>query len=412
MEQESPWRFQTDTLYDLALHNEFSDGFRHASKFRTVLGIFVLLVLPVYAFWAQDRESLIFYLILNVVVFAIFAPQLYSRKKGDLQYKRALHANNGQPPYQILTFFENEVEICNRDTQNKNRYGYDQIRSIIETKNLLILTMEYRLCLIVEKRWLKGGTVDELKSWLLSRCPNCKKKVHGCKFGRAVNIILLIALFISAVAALGKLTALNTSAGKLPNSLSAYEIAAQLEPLGITCEEEKLAAVESYWEEYGEYYTDYSKVLDILCWAGAGDYDYDTWKWIPGSNGVYWFDAEYLNVDSMYTEFLSGVSALDPEELAFTHIQEDYSQVDWERGTGQVNISFDWNGNTYGTNASMMNDWFDVSVLETVSDIIGANSDRKLYYAYDGGQGYLVFYSDAQWAKEFTQLTGIALETN
>lgn len=410
MEQEQTYHFKTETIYDVAVHNEFQNGFKHASLIRTILGIFLTATFASYIFLFQlDIQLVYVYLILGALVFVIRAPQLIAGKKGNLQYKRMVHANGGKTVHQIITFEETDIRTVNRDNKNENHYGYDQILSLIETKNLLLLTMKYRLCLVVEKRWLKGGTVEELKAFLQNRCPNVKKKVRGDKFGRIVNIVLIVVLVIGAIFAVQKLFASGAKGtGQLSRDITGAEIMEQLEPLGITCSDETfLQIIDEYEYESGE-----CKILDMLCWLGFGEYDSETWEWTPSTNGVYWFDAEFLVVNTMYTDFLRGISALDEYDLAFTNIQEDYSNVNWEQSIGTVSISFDWNGRTYKMNASMMNDWFDISVLETVCDIISEKSEKSLYYAYDGGQGYLVFYGDAQWATEFTRLTGISLDSN
>ena len=51
---------------------------------------------------------------------------------------------------------------------------------------------------------------------------------------------------------------------------------------------------------------------------------------------------EFFNVEKMYTDFLTGVSSLDEEELDFKNIQEDTRQVNWEEGTGKRTVSFEW----------------------------------------------------------------------
>ena len=37
------------------------------------------------------------------------------------------------------------------------------------------------------------------------------------------------------------------------------------------------------------------------------------------------------------------------------------------------------------------------------------NTGKQLYFAYDGGQGMLVFYSTPQWSEAFADATGIQL---
>lgn len=94
-------------------------------------------------------------------------------------------------------------------------------------------------------------------------------------------------------------------------------------------------------EELEQSYSDlppeviFNRGAALLTVLGHGQYDSETMAWTASQNGVYSFDMEVSNTDSMYTDFLTGVSSLAPEELAFTNIQEDTSQVDWEKGTGK-----------------------------------------------------------------------------
>ena len=77
------------------------------------------------------------------------------------------------------------------------------------------------------------------------------------------------------------------------------------------------------------------KAADLLTVLGDGEYDFENMTWTPDENGVYAFDAEVFNVDKVYTDFLTGISSLDKEELDFKNIQEDTSQMNWEEGTGK-----------------------------------------------------------------------------
>lgn len=399
--------FTAETIYDAALHNEFRSGYKHASLLRTILGILLIPMFTLYIFLFDLGDHLIYaYLFWGLVIGLIRIPQLFTAKRGGPQYKRMVYANGGKPVHSVYVFEEAGILTRNRDNGNENRYGYDQIRSIIETKNLLILTMEYRLCLIVEKRWLRGGSAEELKAFLLERCPNCKRKVRRDKAGRIVNILLTIVLIVGSLLGAAKL--LNTSSeGQLFSTPASVEqILEDLEPLGITCQDTTLS--ESLDEfDYG---SRSEKILTMLCLLGYGEYDYETWEWTPSRNGVYWFDAEFLTVNTMYTDFLRGIEALNPEEIRITDIHEDHSRVNWELGTGSVAVSFRLNDAECSFEAEMMTDWFDASVLSQVCEMVREQcGDKELHYAYDGGQGYLVFFGDAQWAMDFERITGIQL---
>lgn len=153
-----------------------------------------------------------------------------------------------------------------------------------------------------------------------------------------------------------------------------------------------------------------NKTAMLLSFLGMGTYDYSENMWTPSTNGVYSFDAEIFGIEKMYTDFLEGVSALDEEELDFKNIQEDTSNINWEEGTGTKTVSFEWKGETFRLEAEIQNDWFDLNFAKELNQIIIENqSGKRLFFATDGYQEYLVFYHDADWAMEFQNKTGLVL---
>ena len=148
----------------------------------------------------------------------------------------------------------------------------------------------------------------------------------------------------------------------------------------------------------------------LLSELGRGQYDTEAMSWLPSSNGVYSFDMEIFDLDKMYTNFLVGVSALNPEELAFENIQEDTSRVNWEKGTGKRTVTFEWQGEQFTLEAEFEHDWFDFRVAEKLNKIIKKHGNGKqLFFTGDGYQECIVFYRDKKWADSFEAETGIKL---
>ncbi len=188
------------------------------------------------------------------------------------------------------------------------------------------------------------------------------------------------------------------------------ESAEKLKNLGITGITDEL--IQNLQSDYAQLPPDveFNKTANLLTAVGAGTFDAVTGTWTPASNGVYCFDIEIYNLDTMYTDFLLGVSSLDKETLNFQNIIEDTSQVNWEEGTGKRTVSFTWNGKSYLLEAEMHNDWFDVNVANELGKIIKENSkDKKLFFADDGYQECIVFYRDKEWADSFQKETGLVL---
>ena len=126
--------------------------------------------------------------------------------------------------------------------------------------------------------------------------------------------------------------------------------------------------------------------------------------------GVYSFDMEVFDMDSMYTRFLQGVSSLDAAELDFRYIKEDLSGVDLDEGTGKRTVSFEWKGRLRVLEAEPMQDWFDMKAGAALNEIIAAqNTGKRLYFLSDGYQECIVFYRDEEWAKAFCRETGLPL---
>lgn len=154
-----------------------------------------------------------------------------------------------------------------------------------------------------------------------------------------------------------------------------------------------------------------NKAAMLLTALGRGEYDYENVAWTPYENGVYAFDMEVFNVEKMYTDFLTGVSLLNKEELDFKNIREDTSQVDWEEGTGKRTVTFEWENESFTLEAEMNSDWFDLDVAYELNGIIGERGkEKQLFFTGDGYQECIIFYRDQDWAKEFQKETGLELE--
>ena len=192
------------------------------------------------------------------------------------------------------------------------------------------------------------------------------------------------------------------------------DMAAELAPLGITISQRSIDELEAYDADYAaEYGRDYyshnpsaSKVFDLLYWEGCGFYDEETWEWTPSTSGVFYFDTEAWSVDTMYTDFFTGLSSMN-SELNFTNVQEDYSEADIENGIGTVEICFTWNGTEHEMTAQYDYDWFDTEILHEVGYIIASDSiENDLYVCHDG-QCCMLFYGSVQQVHELESLTGL-----
>lgn len=412
--------FRTETIHDLALHKEFNRGYLRAGFVRNLLVIPLCLAMLSLTTQFDTPFMVYYFLLFSAVMLVVYLMQ--NRKGGDIHYKRMLQMNNGEPPHLIIDICADGIHCTHRTNGNKNELRYDMFRSIIDTPNLLIMVMQHRQCLILEKRWLQGGTVQELSDFLLNNCPNIKRKrLRKTTFGkwmRRVAVVCFVITFIFAIASLTGVSLWDRLTGKLHNDVSYREMAAELAPLGITISDQTISELEEYERDYAaengtDFYdenTSASKVLDLLYWEGSGVYDETTFDWTPSTSGIFWFDTEVMNVDSIYTDFFAGISAMNPE-LDFTNVREDYSEANLDSGTGTVAVSFDYNGQHYDLDAIYYGDWFDVQFLHEVGAILREdNSANDLYYTNDG-QGILLYYSNQRLVHQLERMTGLAFDS-
>ena len=67
----------------------------------------------------------------------------------------------------------------------------------------------------------------------------------------------------------------------------------------------------------------------VAAGGDMGEYD-DNWNWVPTSDQVYAFDCEVFNERHVHG-FMNGVIAISGGEFAITDIEEDTSQVDYDK---------------------------------------------------------------------------------
>lgn len=409
--------FKDEVIHDLAVHKEFVRSYQHSSTIRSVFNLLYCLLL----IWFISKFSLakiVYYYLVIALVFLI-VHLLTHPKNGDINYKRMLQSNNGQPIHWVFTFCDDGIHCTCPQNGNNSEYRYDQFRRMIESEHLLLLVMKYRTCLVLDKRWLQGCTAGELTAFLLERCPNIRgKKPKKTTFGRWSQRLLGATLIIGTLIALLNFPGYSLwhrLTGLLHNDMSYQEMADDLQSLDITISQRAIDEMETYDAEYYETYgEDYyagsyinTKIFDLLYCEGSGAYNEETWEWTPSTSGVYWVESEVWNVDSMYTDFLTGLSAMH-EDLNFTNIREDHSNADQENGSGTILVSFDWNGTHHQLEAELNYDWFDTDVLYAVGRIIaGDDNSKDLYFSSDNGWGYLLYYGDADQMRQLAAKTGL-----
>ena len=423
---ENAREFRSLVTLSIDTYKEFSRGFKAASTFNRIIGNVAVFYLLMYIIGILYIGEAYGFFAVVIIGSGILILSKIAWRGGGLQYKRMVSNNNGQVVKNQLTVSTAGIHAINTDTGNQATYSLDRVLSIVETDNLFILIIEYKQGLIVDKRTLEGGRREDFIKFIFANCPNLKKKkVRTDKHVKVRSALIIILLIIGLLAsAFTMVTGRDDSwyyevgVGKY-NDRSFGEIAEVLTGLGFTCiDDEIVKSLDENWYRYdysedgenwdSEQYID--KTLLMLAEIGWGDYDYDSWEWTPSESGVYCFDMEVFDIECAYTDFLRGVSAASGGQLQFDNINEDLSEVDWDRGTGSRSVTFDFGGQTHIINTKEMNDWFDLTFADKVNDIIMEyGSGSRLWFTSNGWQEIFVFCGDEAWMEEFEEKTGCRL---
>lgn len=413
MEEQS--RFRSDFYYDLPAFQEFNKLLNHSMGRTTFMNLLTMLSMLFLLTQLDNTITLMVTLILSIYFLLYHLFRYVRGRDGGVTYQQILRSNDDSIPHQIVTFGEEGIRSRNPRTGNDILDTYESVRYLMESENLLVLVTDQRMCHIVDKRFISGGSLEELIAYLRQRCPRLQKKIKNGKLGRIVSIALLVTAFLGLI--LGGYVLLRHSGrtgGHMSNDLGYREMAQELKTVGIVISDRTIQELEAYDAEYarenGDYYTANEgavKIQDLLYWEGSGIYDQETWEWTPSESGIYWFDTEVWNAGAIYTDFLRGVDALSGD-LTFTGVAEDYSAVDLEEGTGTVTVSFHYLGEAYSFEARYEYDWFDTEMLTKLGRVLA--SDQKpenLWYAYDGGQGICLYYGDQAQVTILEQKAGL-----
>ena len=412
-------RFRVENILDFSVYKDFQRSYACVNPL-TLSARIVLILISFYYIRNFDNPVLLISF-LGIAGIILVTQLIQNKKGGTTQYRRMLVSNNGNPNHAVCEFTDTGIVDTNQDNGNTYTYRYDQVRYLIHTPKLVLVVLKYRLCLVLNKDNITGGTPEELVEFLLSRCPNCRKKVKKITLGLWVNRIvngILIAGCIWALLNIPGVSVMDKLSGKLTNSVSYQEMAEQLEPLGIRITSQTIEEMEAYDREYlvqygREFYranSRASKVQDLLYWEGSGVTDPDTMEWTPSVSGIYWMDMEVWNAATIYTDFLTGLDAMT-DGITVTNIREEYADANLESGTGSVSVSFVLNGESQFLEAWYNFDWFDMEFVLQLGAILEADGDpENLYVSDDGGQGLYFFYGDEETVRRLSKLTGLPFQ--
>lgn len=399
--------FTSEIQVDLPLFREFLNLSIDIYRRNTV----IMLLMSVLILHCIANMSSPFYIPAFAFLAISFPLSHWLRRRkyrdGGIAYKQLLFQHEGNTPHQVALFQEDQLVFQNLITGTERKTPYTHYVQLWESRNLLVLILDVNMYQLVDKRTLTSGTSQELISFLREKCPNLKKRVATGGLGRFARRLLWTLMAIGAVVALLNIFHVpDKLAGKITDDLTYEEMSQALSEVGITISADVISELQTY-EGQSISYGAYPKVLELLTFEGAGQYDWVTWEWTPSRSGVYWFDLEVVNLESIYSDFLRGVDAMD-ESLSFSNIAEDYSGVDLEAGMGKVSFSFDYLGQRHQLEAQYDYDWFDTDMVYALGRILAADDDpQDLWMTPDGGQGLLLYYGTEEEAKALSTKTGL-----
>ena len=170
MDNENQKEFSSKYILDYKTYKEFSNGYI-ATRKSSMITLFVVLVLLILCIIYRNYETVITF----GVIFAIFAFLIKVTGRNKLQYKRYKSLNNNEDVEANIKIGKEKI-ISTSKKGDISSYEFSQITGIIETKNLLVLKLEYNMGIIINKNNLEGGTKEDLIYYLYFVCINLKKK--------------------------------------------------------------------------------------------------------------------------------------------------------------------------------------------------------------------------------------------
>lgn len=154
----------------------------------------------------------------------------------------------------------------------------------------------------------------------------------------------------------------------------------------------------------------FSDIPTILSWLGYGDTDYETGITTYSSDDVFAFDTEMYDVEGGYLELLNAVERMSGGAADIGNCEIEISEDLFMKGEGSFPIRFELNGQACEYTAKLQTDWMDCEIINYINRILKEQGIKEsIWSMFDTGQGTVIFYNDADWAKEFEAATGCEL---
>lgn len=130
------------------------------------------------------------------ISFLLLLTYFITKRSIKINYERNLISAGKESSLHYELF---EDKIVSHVDELKREYFYHQITKFFETKNFILLHLQYNLHITIEKSNL-NASVDEVKSFLIEKCPHVKKKKFiNCSNDEKWSLVFLIALIVVSV---------------------------------------------------------------------------------------------------------------------------------------------------------------------------------------------------------------------
>ena len=128
------------------------------------------LVFLIFVLARQKGDYLFFALVLffSCLGLSVYSFESVSRKYAEETYKENL-SHYQETTTTVVKVYETALVCENLQTRVTHRYTYDELKKMRESKNLFLLQTNQRSTVVIDKKTVSGGSVEELRRYLQER---------------------------------------------------------------------------------------------------------------------------------------------------------------------------------------------------------------------------------------------------
>lgn len=203
MPENETIRFTAKYTHDWNTEREFQSAYHSTRTSYILLNIVLIVLVPLslrICWWEPDSTASWAFLFLGVLMCILEGKNHLPKNQKTLPYKQALFQNGGTPPTIRLSLSDSGFTAVNQNGATPVCREYNLVERILESKHFLILMLPCRLCVLIRKDSISGGSKDELVDYLRQRCPNLKsRKVRTPTLGRVLHILALTLVILGVL---------------------------------------------------------------------------------------------------------------------------------------------------------------------------------------------------------------------